>query len=1037
LSNLEDSQANDFSPRKDLYQIFGSTALSKRQKIKVIGNLDEVYGYDLVFIIYLILENGLSGYLNIVNQNNEISGIVFSNGKIVKIDLLDRDTLFGQMLIQEGYVSLEQLNKLIQSNSASLGEQLINNKIISKEQFIELLLKQMRLRLSKYINQMMYRINFVENDESNTLFSIDQNQYLSLAHDWIAGRFETKWLSMHYLEFLNTQFIIKESELSASEMKDLPLVKIFYDKKKLIGESTNLEVLLTALKSTSESDIFLKSMHFLIIAGFAQFVENQQQAEDKSKSFIQKIYSNMVKKSEVDMLESVASILKMKPTDIDGIYNEINRAIERSSSQADEEIKIELSRLSLDILSRKKHYLDHYNKAHLKTAGQPEVDKQLIEQIKLDLLQKNFYSAMNKLNKLKNLENQTPKIRLYLIWTRVASAVYNKVYVDQKSIDRELIQILPEDKNSPDFYYVMSLLAKLKNDKPDVTKYFAMASKMDSTFEGFPLADESLGDKFKKMFAKKNSIVFLLIFFSYAMIYAQENPLGEGLSLDGANPKAPESESVESAKSELASEPDSESETIETKKIDPAESEEAQTEMYSQDTLPFSYLNQYFTYEAVDGGKVILNEKEFNFVDIELVREKEMIRVNLKGEWTNILKKGRVALLDADLKPLSSYNFELKENQLALKDLVTAQFICFQVRSRYSNLKVCKNMLPSDNERVESVLANDSKLSSKGQIVVQDSQKRSYLKINFENMSSFFFDTIRRKAYPAIINKARNSDELKVRFVDLDMQTLAWLATLRIDQQFFEIKMDPLIQLRQDILFSDPGLKAKAISKTLIKKKQITVIAKNKFTLSPMIGYSQLVGENPDLNVKLRTGMGLGASLQYSQNFQSRWDWYLQAHFLSTKILFEDETIILSGINQSLYQVSLGALFHWQKNWDFTFGGGVRNDMFMKPININDGVEVFTTLNEFVTIGLDYGLIKGNFLELGIPFNIKFNLPGQIAGLNSYLGLQYEMGALASYRLSWGRIFGTLMYGTRKQNYGDFNYKEDYYYINTGLMYLF
>lgn len=502
MSSLDISQSNEESPRKDLYRIFGATALSKRQKIRILGNLDEVYGYDIVFIIHVILETGLSGYLNIVNQKNEISGIVFSEGKIIKIDLPDKDTLFGQLLIQEGYVTLESLNKLIQANSNSLGEQLITNKIISKEQFIELLLKQMRLRLSKYINQVMYRINFVESEEGSTLFSIDQSQYLSLAHDWIAGRFETKWLGMHYMELISAQLMIKESEIDASPLKNLPLVKFYVDKKKLVESAVSLDSILNHLKGTQESDLFLKSVHFLTLAGYAQFVETKQNVEEKSKSFIQKIYAVLVNKSDAEMLESVSSILKVKPTDIDGIYNEINRAIENSSESADEEIKIELSRLSLDMLTNKKRYVDAYTKVYAKDQV-VEIDKALIDQIRMDLLMKNFYASMNKLNKLKSHENTAPKVRLYLIWTRIASAVYSKVYIDQKAIDRELIQIMPEDKNSPDFYYVMSLLSKLRNDMNEVNRYFKLALKSDPNLQNFPVAEETFSDRLKKVFSRK------------------------------------------------------------------------------------------------------------------------------------------------------------------------------------------------------------------------------------------------------------------------------------------------------------------------------------------------------------------------------------------------------------------------------------------------------------------------------------------------------------------------------------------------------
>lgn len=1065
MSNTEVALQDDFSPRKDLYQIFGATSLSKRQKIRTIGNLDEVYGYDLVSIIYLILETGLSGYLNVVNQKNEISGIVFSNGKIVKIDLPDKDTLFGQLLIQEGYVTLEALNKLIQAGSASLGEQLIANKIITKEQFIELLLKQMRLRLSKYINQVMYRINFVESEEGNTLFSIDQNQYLSLAHDWIAGRFEIKWLTMHYMEFLSAQIIIKEGELNASEIKELPLVKMVNDKKLIIAQSKTLEGVLTALKATNESDLFLKSVHFLILAGFIQFIENQQQTEEKNKSYIQKIYSNMIKKSDVEMLESVASILKVKPTDIDGIYNEINRAIERSSEHADEEIKIELSRLSLEILSRKKHFIDEYNRVHAKGIAALEVDKQLIEQIKLDLLQKNFYAAMNKLNKLKNLENQTPKIRLYLIWARVASAVYNKVYIDQKGIDRELIQILPEDKNSPDFYYVMSLIAKLKNDKIELNKFFNMAVKMDSKFEEYSLAEETLGDKFKKMFTRKNSVIFMAILLCSLHGRTQDfnrdpnaDPPEEISTQIGSQQKADEQSNEIDTKSEKSDQSalknqtsetgqsvpegavpvvtDSDQTGGETTKVDVTESAEAQAEMFSEEQLPFRYLNQYFTYEISDSGKVSMNEKEIDFSGMQLSKENGRLTVKISEELTALFKAGQIIFMEKGAE-LDRKDFEFQDNSFTIPVLESAEKVCLEAKSTYSTIKLCKKLDPSSEVGINLVLANDSELSNKGQIIVQDSEVRSNFKVDFKNGSSFFFDTQRRKVYPAVINKLKDSSELKVRFVDLDVQAVAWEETLLIDQRYFEIKMDPLVMLRQDIFFADPDLKSKAISKTLINKKQITLITKNKFMLAPLIGYSQLIGDNPNLSVKLRTGMGIGVSGQFSRNFRPKWDWFAQGHFLSTKILFEDSTKLLEGKSQSLTQLAGGAIFHWRRNWDVILGLGLKTDMFMEPINTNQGIKVYTAVNKFFSTGIEWDAFSANRIELTIPFALKFNLPGTVGNFTAQTGMQYEIGMMGSFRMAWGRIFAAANYGSRQQNYSDFNYKEDYYYMSGGLIYLF
>lgn len=556
------------------------------------------------------------------------------------------------------------------------------------------------------------------------------------------------------------------------------------------------------------------------------------------------------------------------------------------------------------------------------------------------------------------------------------------------------------------------------------------------------------------MIQRRQSLHFVIIFVLFlssfghvCKVVAQETPEAAPVSVQpAASAPAEESPVDSSASTAAAADPEKTNAPMPTKevaapveasKVDISDSAEAQDELYSQDKLPFRYLNQYFTYDIKD-GIVNLNEKAFTLNNIELNLDSKKIVFTMKDEMLTYFKKGRVTIENESGEELAGTRFELKENQFAIKRINSAKNICFQIKSRYSTLKICRSLSGNTNQSIKTIRANNSNLGDNGQIVVQETGDRSEFKVDFDNEDSFYFETGRRKVYPAVIQKKKDSEELLVRFVDLDVQTLAWEDKLTIDQRYFEIKLDPLIQLRQDILFPDPkGLKAQAFSKTLIQKKQVLIITKNKFSFSPLIVFSQLVAANETLSAKLTTKMGLGAHIQYSRNFRPKWDWFLQSHFYSTKILFDDETKTLLGPSQSLYQVSGGTIYHWKKNWDIELSTGVRTDMFVKTIDSVDGVEVFTSMNKYLAAGLQWTFFKNKYVDFYAPLNFRFILPGTVDGLTSNLGSRHDVGFFCNAKLSWGKIYGGFSYGIRQQNYGDFNFHENYANSYLGITYLF
>ncbi|MFN8945735.1 MAG: response regulator, partial [Pseudobdellovibrionaceae bacterium] len=144
---------SDVSARKRLYQIFSKDKVSAREKRKLIESLDEVNGFDLPFVYSLLVETKSSGYLNIYGQNGAVSGITFSQGKIIAVDIDDQRTFLGEMLIQQGYILAEDLKEALRdkANNRKLGEKLIELNMMSPHALDIVLREQMNIRLSRTV----------------------------------------------------------------------------------------------------------------------------------------------------------------------------------------------------------------------------------------------------------------------------------------------------------------------------------------------------------------------------------------------------------------------------------------------------------------------------------------------------------------------------------------------------------------------------------------------------------------------------------------------------------------------------------------------------------------------------------------------------------------------------------------------------------------------------------------------------------------------------------------------------------------------
>ena len=461
--------------------------------------------------------------------------------------------------------------------------------------------------------------------------------------------------------------------------------------------------------------------------------------------------------------------------------------------------------------------------------------------------------------------------------------------------------------------------------------------------------------------------------------------------------------------------------------------------------LPFRYLNQYFAYEIQLPQDILLNDRSYNMDDFKISNADSRLKMTLGESLSGNFMSGRLEFLNVDKKKVSEREVQFTGSKLEVESEIPEGVfsVCLVAESKYSTARMCKPIdsksekFKSVEDAMQKVTADGVELGDSGQVVLQDAKLRSNLHIDFKNGDWFYFETERRKVYPSTINKKADSLQINIRYVDLDDQTVAYDDVLVIGQRFFEIKLDPLISLRQDIVFSEVDIRNKSISRTLIDRAKVTIIAKNRLTLVPVIAFQQLVGDNADLAFKLRSTMGVGLSSQYIKNFSPKWDWHAGGGFLTTKIVYDETGKTLAGKNQSLFELYGGVIHRLNRTLDLQGSFGLKNDMFATAVNVDEGLEVSVGMNKYLEGVVLWNAFENKSFELIAPFSLRFILPGKAGNVEAKTGTSFDAGINGLFKMNWGRVLVGMKYGSRIQKYDDFNFQEDYYQMNGGIIYLF
>ncbi|WP_413557528.1 response regulator [Bdellovibrio sp. HCB209] len=477
------------SARKLLYQMFSNPKVTNRQKRKVIESIEEVSGFDLPFLYSLLVETKSSGYLNIYNSDGSVSGISFCNGNIVGVDVDDKTTFLGEMLIQSGYATPADVQDALRDkNNRRIGNYLIQNNQLSPHAFDLILMEQMNIRLVKTIVDEKIRVNFASAEVDMSNPSIDADALSYYLHDWIASKLSLNWLKSFYMIWTGNVIAKSPTYTDDHPALSMSMIKSLDGLMAKIDGETTINKLLD-VKGYTEVGVY-KAVHFLLTKGLIVFAQKAafENPEVQLKS-LQKIWANMEGKNGFEIVSYMES--GTMGSSLENVLEEFLNVLGPEPVDQKSEVAVLWRKIKKEaedavLVAQDSNKATQFRQEAQRSEAENKLKaNSMMEDVKKALQYTQYAKAMTMVNEIAKLNPQQAQLHLYSTWAKLGVAMTAdgvRRAALSKEVEMEMMQIPPDERYDALYPFVMGLFQKIRGDYAGARKQLEKAVAMDGSF---------------------------------------------------------------------------------------------------------------------------------------------------------------------------------------------------------------------------------------------------------------------------------------------------------------------------------------------------------------------------------------------------------------------------------------------------------------------------------------------------------------------------------------------------------------------------
>lgn len=439
------------------------------------------HAFQIPLVLSLFARQGMTGELNIVSAERELSQITWIEGKIVDVRSSNKATQLGELLIEYGFAMPEDIEEVLaaERKGQPLGKQLIDAVAVSPHAIGMIREEQLAIRLSQLIRNTSIEISWLKKkvEMKDTFHALPSTRLKLLMSDWIVSKIPPEWLRSFYLQFLER--VIgwrgKGSVKIEGAKVNLPILPTVIEK--IQANKLSLQELLMELGDNELA--CLQAIHTLVLERKIFFGEKRRSHDDYLAKInrYQKLLASFRNK---DLFQILGVSPKAKAAEIHRSYTDLAKRFHPDKLTAD--APTELKELCHQIFASISHahdtltdefkrqsYLDEMSRVNAMQVLELEP---IFDQALNDLKSKKYGAASKKFEELLSKRAPMPDLLAYSYWAKMKAG--------HRLTEKQFFEIPPESRHSPIYLLAKGLFYKSQSQFQKALECFQNARLMDS-----------------------------------------------------------------------------------------------------------------------------------------------------------------------------------------------------------------------------------------------------------------------------------------------------------------------------------------------------------------------------------------------------------------------------------------------------------------------------------------------------------------------------------------------------------------------------
>ncbi|MCB0412402.1 MAG: response regulator [Bdellovibrionales bacterium] len=484
---IESCFSEDLEASKEpIFELLERPKVTFKDVENALETVDSLDGLHLPWIYSLLHFSKFTGKLHIQPSEGEPCISIWENGVLIDLQMKDKESYFGVLLVEMGFTSPEEVEKSLASQGGKpIGQLLIDANALSPHAVNIVRSEQLAIRLSKTIQENPILLQLSPENVRREDLHLTESQFSRALQDWVTSKLTPQWLSNFYLQWLDSTVKVTENLDRITRVKEAKIFESHGDLWNLINGQTTLQALIDQ-NPENETQI-LQILHYGILEKVFFFGKKQKKTAD-FKSITQRLNRMAERIDEKNHFEILGLSAKAKSKEVNKTYLELAKAFhpDRMDPQAPTELKKLTEKVfsyvtkAYETLKDDESRSKYIRELEIGQASQALRYENQFDQAKELLSRGKLKEADQLLQVLLSAKYNPGQVRIHTCWCQLKAAQNREMTATELSKIQDLInQIPPEDRHSSSFFLVKGLFAEAMGDLRKAITFWRNAVAID------------------------------------------------------------------------------------------------------------------------------------------------------------------------------------------------------------------------------------------------------------------------------------------------------------------------------------------------------------------------------------------------------------------------------------------------------------------------------------------------------------------------------------------------------------------------------